>query len=236
MPCRSFGGEGNRDARNCVRSVEVRRVGASASGRGACARQTRSSVRPSRASRSRFWRQPRFRESGVGGSRSGRSPRARSARGGPRTFPPAGAAAAFSGSAAAATISLVDHASRSAARGRGSESEKPRWLAPVLGTSRLAHTHRMARSHMIQEKNRVKARLWVLFFVRALCNSRSSSFHSHRDAPAPAATMVLPLIGSDSFPRTKRFDARDRLALVHNAKRRTTGVRPLPGCSFSPRR
>jgi hypothetical protein len=82
LPCRSFGGEGNRRARNCVRSVEVRRVGASASGRGACARQTRSSVRPSRASRSRFWRQPRFRESKVGGSRSARSPRARSARGG----------------------------------------------------------------------------------------------------------------------------------------------------------
>ena len=37
--------------------------------------------------------------------------------------------------------------------------------------------------------------------------------------------MVLPTIGSESFPRTKRFDARDRLALIHNAKRRTTGVR-----------
>jgi hypothetical protein len=46
--------------------------------------------------------------------------------------------------------------------------------------------------------------------------------------------MVLPLIGSDSFPRTKRFDARDRLALVHNAKRRTTGVRPLPAVPFRP--
>ena len=37
--------------------------------------------------------------------------------------------------------------------------------------------------------------------------------------------MVLPTIGSDSFPRTKRFDMKERLALVHNAKRRTTGVR-----------
>jgi len=46
--------------------------------------------------------------------------------------------------------------------------------------------------------------------------------------------MVLPLIGSDSFPRTKRFDARDRLALVHNAKRRTTGVRPRPAVPFRP--
>ena len=46
--------------------------------------------------------------------------------------------------------------------------------------------------------------------------------------------MVLPVIGSDSFPRTKRFDARDRLALVHNAKRRTTGVRPRPAVPFRP--
>ena len=37
--------------------------------------------------------------------------------------------------------------------------------------------------------------------------------------------MVLPTIGSESFPRTKRFDMKERLALVHNAKMRTKGVR-----------
>ena len=44
------------------------------------------------------------------------------------------------------------------------------------------------------------------------------------DAPA-AVAMVLPTIGSESFPRTKRFDMKERLALVHNAKMRTKGVR-----------
>ena len=156
MPCRSFRGEGSRRARNCVRSVEVGRVGASASGRGACARRSRSSVRPSRAGRSRFWRQPRFRESGVGGSRSGRSPRARSARG-----ETAYLSSRRRGSGFFRLGGGRDHLARRPRLpicGAGREGPRAKNLAgspQVLGTSRLADTHRMARSHMIRGKHKV---------------------------------------------------------------------------------
>ena len=53
------------------------------------------------------------------------------------------------------------------------------------------------------------------------------------DAPA-AVAMVLPTIGSESFPRTKRFDMKERLALVHNAKMRTKGVRSRSRAEIHP--
>lgn len=112
----------------------------------------------------------------------------------------------------------------------------PRAKTPLrrwnLGTTRLAEI-----KHSLWAPPRFLSNIepWFLttgFRTREF-SAPQSSFTPRRARPP---TMVLPLIGSDSFPRTKRFDARDRLALVHNAKRRTTGVRPLPGCSFSPRR
>jgi hypothetical protein len=118
-----------------------------------------------------------------------------------RTFPRAGAVSVFSGSAAAATIAIGDRPCLTILlRGRG----RSRKTSEGQDSSAFSGHH--------QENNRAE----VCF------NCRIGPL---RRAQKAALTMVLPTIGSESFPRTKRFDARDRLALIHNAKRRTTGVR-----------